>query len=376
MKKPKLSKEALEAYKALMKLSEEEQKLVLRKVSQPEPAEPVQEQPKEKGTCPHCGSSHVSRYGKTPAGYQRFICVDCRKTFGVKERPVWIGSHFPKEVWMEYMRLMNTGATLKDLAEALDINVTTAFYWRHKILTALKDGKSDAVLEEHTQADETFTYLNTKGNKNASNNLHMHKPTNRAPDYKSVRKSGHRHGRGSCSSIRGLNQGLVCTPLAIGGNEICWGRPSNMGAPSSNDLDSVYTGHLGETVILVTDASRAAGKYAQEKELPILQLKSATESRQGKYNLQKVNKLHSAFKQDLARFNGVSTKYLENYANLTIFKQETPSISGIARATLLVEKLSNIPRVARWKELRKTDYPSFVYEVLDMDETSENEVST
>jgi transposase-like protein len=376
MKKPKLSKEALEAYKALLKLSEEEQKLVFCKVSQPEPAETVHELPGGKRNCPHCGSSHVSRYGKTPAGYQRFICVDCHKTFGVKERPVWIGSHFPKEVWIEYIRLMNTGATLKDLAEALGINVTTAFYWRHKILTALKDGKFDAVLEEHTQADETFTYLNTKGNRNAGNNLHTHKLTNRASDYTSVRKSGHRHGRGSCSSIRGLNQGLVCTPLAIGGNGICWGRPSNMGAPSSDDLDSVYTGHLGETVILVTDASRAAGKYAQDRELPVIQLKSDTESRQGKYNLQKVNRLHSAFKQDLARFNGVSTKYLENYANLTMFKQETPSISGIARATLLVEKLSNAPRVARWKDLRRTDYPSFVYEVLGKNDTSVNEVST
>ena len=359
-----------------MKLSEEEQKLVFRKVSQSEIAEPVQEQPKEKGNCPHCGGSHVSRYGKTPAGYQRFICVDCRKTFGVKERPVWIGSHFPKEVWIEYIRLMNTGATLKDLAEALDINVTTAFYWRHKILTALKDGKSDAVLEEHTQADETFTYLNTKGNKNASNNLHRYEPTSRDPDYKSVRKSAHRHGRGSCSSIRGLNQGLVCTPFAIGGNEICWGKPSNMGAPTADDLDAVYAGHLGESVILITDASTAARKYAEDKDLPIIQLKSKTESRQGKYNLQKINKLHSTFKQDLARFYGVSTKYLENYANLTIFKQETPSISGIARATLLVEKLSNVPRVARWKDLRGTDYPSFVYEVLDKNEPSKNEVST
>ena len=74
--------------------------------------------------------------------------------------------------------------------------------------------------------------------------------------------------------------------------------------------------------------------------------------------------------------NQQSTKFLEDYANLTIFKQETPSISGIARATLLVEKLSNVPRIARWKELRGTDYPSFVHEVLDKDETSENKVST
>jgi len=374
MKKQKLSKEALEAYNALMNLSEEEQQLVFRKVSEPETPEPATKPQKDKGSCPHCGSSHVSRNGKTPSGYQRYICVDCRKTFGDSERPVWVGSHFPKEVWLEYIRLMGMGATIRELAEALNINPTTAFYWRHKILTALKDGKSDAVLEEHTQADETFTLLSTKGNKNAYNNLHRGEPSSREPDYKRVRKSGHRHGRGSCSSTRGLNQGLVCTPFAIGGNGVCWGKPSNMGAPTADDLDSVYAGHLGESVILVTDASTAARKYAEDKELPIIQLKSKTESRQGKHNLQKVNNLHSALKQDLKSYWGVSTKYLENYANLTIFKQETPGITARTRATLLTDKLRKVSKVARWKDLRTKDYPSFVYEVLDS--KPEDEVST
>ncbi|MBI9093665.1 MAG: IS1595 family transposase [Sphaerochaeta sp.] len=373
MKKQKFSKEALEAYNALMNLSEEEQQLVLREVSQSETPEPDKKSQKEKPCCPHCGSSHVSRCGKTPKGYQRFVCVECRKTFGEKERPVWLGSHYPLKVWMEYIRLMNMGASIRAIAEALEINPTTAFFWRHKILTALKDGKSDAVLEEHTQADETFTQLSTKGNNNAYNNLHRGEPVFREPDYKRVRKSGHRHGKGSCSSTRGLNQGLVCTPFAIGGNDICWGKPSNMGAPSSDDLDSVYAGHLGESVILVTDASTAARKYAEDKELPIIQLKSKTESRQGKYNLQKVNNLHSSFKQDLRGYNGVSTKYLENYANLTIFKQETPGITVITRATLLTDKLRNVSKVARWEDLRAKDYPPFVYEVLDT--KPEDEVS-
>jgi hypothetical protein len=215
--------------------------------------------------------------------------------------------------------------------------------------------------------------LSTKGNKNAYNNLHRGEPVFREPDYKKVRKSGHKHARGSCSSTRGLNQGLVCTPFAIGGNDICWGKPSNMGAPSSEDLDSVYAGHLGESVILVTDASTAARKYAEDKELPIIQLKSKTESRQGKYNLQKVNNLHSSFKQDLRGYNGVSTKYLENYANLTIFKQETPGTTVITRATLLTDKLRNVSKVARWKDLRDKDYPPFVYEGLDT--MPENRVS-
>ncbi|MBZ4673541.1 MAG: hypothetical protein JG773_510, partial [Spirochaeta sp.] len=97
----------------------------------------------------------------------------------------------------------------------------------------------------------------------------------------------------------------------------------------------------------------------------IIQLKSKTESRQGKHNLQKVNNLHSSFKQDLGGYKGVSTKYLENYANLTIFRQETPGITVITRTSLLTEKLRNVSKVARWKDLRAKDYPPFVYEVLD-----------
>lgn len=62
---------------------------------------------------------------------------------------------------------MNMGASIRTIAEAVIINSTTAFFLRHKIFTGLKDGTSDAALEQHM------------------------------------------HGRGSCSSTRGLNQGLV-----------------------------------------------------------------------------------------------------------------------------------------------------------------------
>ena len=64
-------------------------------------------------------------------------------------------------------------------------------------------------------------------------------------------------------------------------------------------------------------------------------------------------------------YNGVSTKYLENYANLTIFKQETPGITATTRTTLLADKLRNVSKVARWKDLRDKAYPPFVYEGLD-----------
>jgi transposase-like protein len=81
--------------------------------------------------------------------------VDCRRTFGEKERPVWVGSHFPKEVWLEYIRLMNMGTTIRAITEALNINPTTAFHWRHKILNARKDGKSDANICKQTRHPPT-----------------------------------------------------------------------------------------------------------------------------------------------------------------------------------------------------------------------------
>ena len=123
MKKQKFSKEALEAYNALMNLSKEEQQLVFLEVSQPEKQESAKVPQKEKRCCPHCESSHVSRYGKTPKGYQRFICLDCDRTFGEKKRPVWLGSHYPEKVWLEYIRLMNMGASIRTIAQALHINL-------------------------------------------------------------------------------------------------------------------------------------------------------------------------------------------------------------------------------------------------------------
>ncbi len=128
MKKQKLSREACEAYKALGNLSEDEQQLIFRKVFQQETSEPIQKQHKEKGSCPHCGSSHVSRNGRTPSGYQRFVCVDCRRTFGEKERPVWAGSHFPREVWEEYIRLMSMGATI---IQVLQNNLVQTSKWAY-----------------------------------------------------------------------------------------------------------------------------------------------------------------------------------------------------------------------------------------------------
>jgi hypothetical protein len=60
---------------------------------------------------------------------------------------------------------MNRGAIRRGMVDALSIN----FYWRHKILSALNDGTSNAVLKELRKPRKPSYIWNAKGDKNAGN---------------------------------------------------------------------------------------------------------------------------------------------------------------------------------------------------------------
>ena len=41
----------------------------------------VLEEPEEEIRCPRCGASAFNRYGKSPSGRQRYICLLCQRQF-------------------------------------------------------------------------------------------------------------------------------------------------------------------------------------------------------------------------------------------------------------------------------------------------------
>jgi hypothetical protein len=90
---------------------------------------------------------------------------------------------------MLFAECMLKNKTLRETAEEIHIALSTAFYWRHKLLKALQ--KLDAVpFEGITEADETFFLFSEKGQRNI---------TGRPP----------RH-RGGVASKRGLSYEQVC----------------------------------------------------------------------------------------------------------------------------------------------------------------------
>ena len=96
-------------------------------------------------TCIHCNSKQVVRFGKymvklgtKDVERQRYRCKDCQKTFtDVTQHPLY-RTHKPDK-WIEFIKCMLEGYSLRKSAELIgDVHFVTLFYWRHKVLSALK----------------------------------------------------------------------------------------------------------------------------------------------------------------------------------------------------------------------------------------------
>ena len=69
----------------------------------------------------------------TKQGIQRFKCKSCSKTFNaLAGSPLYRMKK--SEKWVEYTRLMWHGASLRNTANELEINLRTSFRWRHIFL--------------------------------------------------------------------------------------------------------------------------------------------------------------------------------------------------------------------------------------------------
>jgi transposase-like protein len=113
----------------------------------------IQEQKHKNGLiCPHCKNHSVGRFGKyvvkTRSGEvkcQRYRCKTCRQTFNdLTNTPL---QRTPRpHLWVRFIECMIEGFSLRKCAEQLHNEVThvTLFYWRHKILSALKQIPTEA----------------------------------------------------------------------------------------------------------------------------------------------------------------------------------------------------------------------------------------
>ena len=247
--------------------------------------------------CPVCGATHVVRNGKRKDGTQKYICKDCGKSFVITTNSIVSGTRKDLNVWIKYVDCMLNGFSVRKAAEECGIHRNTAFAWRHKILDALQNMANDVILDGIVEADETFFTISYKGNHKKSKKFTMP----REP-----------HKRGNSTHVRGLSSEKVCVPCAVNRSGMSIAKVSNTGRVSTKDLHEIYDGRIDPSATLVTDKMNSYVRFSNANGIELVQLKTG-KAKKGIYNIQHINSYHSQLKRFMKNFNGVSTKYLNNY---------------------------------------------------------------
>ena len=115
--------------------------------------------------CPRCKGKHINKNGKTKLERQRYICSDCGKSFSEMTGSPFMYSKKPLETWIKYIFCIKKNFTLRKISKLLKINLTTSFYWRHKILSVVGTKIDDDKLSNTIEINELKITENFKGNR-------------------------------------------------------------------------------------------------------------------------------------------------------------------------------------------------------------------
>lgn len=227
-------------------------------------------------------------------------------------------------IWKQYILCMLNSLSVRKSAEICGTHRNTAFVWRHKILDALQNMADDVTLDGIIEADETFFALPYNGNHKKSSGFQM--PRNP-------------HKRGHSTHVRGLSHEKVCVPCAVNRSGLSIAKITNVGRVSSKDLQVLYDGRIESDSVHVTDKINSYVRFANTQDLSLIQLKTGR-SKKGIYNIQHINNYHSQLKRFMRVFNGVATKYLNNYLVWHNFVNYAKETDAEKRNILLAVSLS------------------------------------
>lgn len=165
--------------------------------------------------CLHCGSTAVKRNGKYRFR-QRYLCKDCGRTFNDMTNTPFSGSRYPDK-WMKYIEMMINGLTLPKIAEQLNIHISTAFYWRHKVLNGHGFNQLSGIVESY----EKFFRESLKGRQF----------THRKPKK-----------RGEEDEKRGISNLKITVVVALDRTGNIFARVAGIGRVKAEEIDAGFRG--------------------------------------------------------------------------------------------------------------------------------------
>jgi transposase-like protein len=271
------------------------------------------EQARPVSSCPHCAGQHLHRHG-VDRGVQRYRCCACRRTFSALTGTS-LARLRHRGKWLDYLESMLDGQSVRKSADKCDVHRNTAFRWRHRFLHLAKNDRP-AGLAGIAEADELFLLESQKGSRQ------LDRPPRK---------------RGSVASRRGINREHVCVLVARDRTGNTFDFVTGRGAVTTAQLQRHLRPVLHPDVLLVTDSHPAYRAFARAANISHQAVNlQAGERIRGAVHVQNVNAYHRRFRQWLARFNGVASRYLPNYLGWqwAVDGRRIPSAEGMLRIAL------------------------------------------
>jgi transposase-like protein len=239
-------------------------------------------------SCPHCGSRKLGKWGYA-SGLRRYKCKGCKVTFNaLTETP--LAQLHKRELWAAHAQALVDGGPLRTVAAHLQVDLTTAFRWRHRFLDEPKLLKAQQ-LEGIVEADETYFLESFKGRRE------LPRPA---------------RSRGGKAKKSGLSAEQIPVLIARDRNQATFDEilPNRSAAEIALALDT----RMARDAVLVSDGAKSYRAFAEDAKLAHVELVvSQGERVRGIYHIQNVNAYTSRLKAWMHRFKGVATAYLDTY---------------------------------------------------------------
>lgn len=243
--------------------------------------------------CPHCTSTDIRANGKYKE-VQRYYCKSCSTYFRDTTGKLSFGLK-KGNLLRTYMYHMLMGLSIEKCANQTGVCIQTSFDWRHKILSSFGFSVPEG-FEGIVESDDIFFLESDKGSRNLA----------RAP-----RK------RGSKSTKRGISNEQVAVVVTCDRSDNKELRVTTKGRISKKDLEDVFEGKLEKVETLCTDAHRSYTAFAKSISLDHQKfiVSKGQRVKNKVYHVQNVNNTAKRLREWMKPFNGVATKYLQNYMN-------------------------------------------------------------
>lgn len=258
--------------------------------------------------CPHCNGSNIVSNGSSK-GRSRYRCKACKRSFGELSDTNF--SNIKKlEKFKLFKNIMFTEGIipLQTMCQRVGISIQTSFDWRHRLTNSLTN--EDVKFDTETQLDDLNFNYSQKGRKG-------------------LKYSKERGG----SKKAGDNNFQVKILAATDKSQTVM-KVAKIGRISKVDIEHNLGKHFESNVKLVSDAHPSIIGFAKENNLKHVSFKSKNHIAKTGENVQYLNRQAEALKTLVNRnCKGVSTKYLQNYANWFSFMETNKEKNTNALAT-------------------------------------------